>query len=173
MHDAKLTIIGVGLDIDGSLVSDSDIRIDGTFHGELITSGKIVISKNGFLDGIVKGKDITVHGKANGDFEALNNFHVAPGGIFEGFIDTRFMIITEAAYFDGSCVINPDKNKDGFCMGQIHLSTLKKEPHKIEKVNNNIPQSAEREKHTTNERHGNEKESNNILNNTISKIKSL
>ncbi len=173
MQDVRLTIIGIDMDIDGSLVSDSDIRIDGKFHGELMTSGRIVVSKNGFLDGTISGKDITIHGKAKGDFDALNNFNIAPGGVFEGFVNTRFMNITEAVFFDGTCVINPEKGTEKFCGDINNLPYLKKRAEKIRREDKIIPEQQVKDEYTEKKGADFIKESGFLLNNTISKIKSL
>jgi len=172
-QDVRLTIIGIDMDIDGSLVSDSDIRIDGRFHGELMTSGRIVVSQDGFLNGTIKGKDITIHGKAKGDFEALNNFQIAPGGAFEGFVNTRFMNITEAVYFDGACVINPEKGSGKFCNEISNLSYLKKRAEMIRQDDKMIPEHPAKDENTEKRGADIEKGSGFLLNNTISKIKSL
>lgn len=173
IQDVRLTIIGIDMDIDGSLVSESDIRIDGKFHGELMTSGRIVVSQDGILDGTVKGKDITIHGKAKGEFEALNNFNIAPGGAFEGFLNTRFMNITDAVFFDGTCVINPEKDPEKFCGGMNNLAYLKERTEKRKKEDNIIPEQQVNEENTEKRDADFNKESGFLLNNTISKIKSL
>jgi cytoskeletal protein CcmA (bactofilin family) len=171
-QDAKLTIIGIGMHIKGALVSGGDIRIDGQFNGELLTSGRIVISKEGFIDGNIKGKDITIHGKAKGDYEALNNFHIAPGGFFEGFVNTRHMNVTETASFNGTCVVDPAKNADEFYHRQNESSIRGKNIAKIKKeVSITNPAVTEVNKKTGSAGNGNG--SNHVLNNTISKIKSL
>jgi cytoskeletal protein CcmA (bactofilin family) len=171
-QDAKLTIIGIGMHINGALVSGGDIRIDGRFNGELITTGRIVISKEGFIDGNIRGKDITIHGKAKGDYEALNNFHIAPGGFFEGFVNTRYMNVTETACFNGTCVVDPAKDTDEFYSRQNETAIRVKNIAKIKKEGSiTNPAVTEANKGTGNADDGTG--SNHILNNTISKIKSL
>ena len=171
-QDAKLTIIGIGMHINGALVSGDDIRIDGQFNGELITSGKIVISKEGLIDGNIKGKDITIHGKAKGDYEAINNFHIAPGGFFEGFVNTKHLNVTETACFNGTCVVDPVKDADEFYSRQNETAIRGKNTAKIKKeASITDPVITEVKNKTGSAGDGNG--SNHVLNNTISNIKSL
>jgi cytoskeletal protein CcmA (bactofilin family) len=107
----EITIIGSEMQINGKLFSNDDIRIDGKFVGELQTNGKIVISKEGYFEGILKAKDIVVFGKAKGDFEADNKFKISEDGYFKGSIKTRYINITESAHFNGICNIS-QKHKD-------------------------------------------------------------
>jgi len=103
----KLTIIGEDMELTGELWTSDDIRIDGRFYGELESKGRIVISNKGFVKGNITGYNIIVQGKAEGDFEAKHNFQISPGGYMEGSVRTRFINITESAYFNGTCNITP------------------------------------------------------------------
>ena len=47
-HDASASInevsrISAGTEVQGNLISKSDIRIDGLFEGDMVTSGKLVL----------------------------------------------------------------------------------------------------------------------------------
>ncbi len=110
-NQVGLTIIGSEMDLNGELFSNDDIRIDGKFVGDLQTNGKIVISKSGYVEGILKAKNIVIVGKAKGDFEAESNFKISDGGFFEGSVKSRYINITELAHFEGTCSISP-KHKD-------------------------------------------------------------
>ena len=124
-NQVGLTIIGSEMNLNGELFSNDDIRIDGKFIGELQTNGKIVISKGGYVEGILKAKNIVVVGKAKGDFEAENNFKISDGGFFEGSIKSRYINITELAHFEGTCSISP-KNKDIVIVQSESNSDIKK-----------------------------------------------
>ena len=137
-NQVGLTIIGSEMNLNGELFSNDDIRIDGKFVGELQTNGKIVISKGGYVEGLLKAKNIVVVGKAKGDFEAENNFKISDGGSFEGSVKSRYINITELAHFEGTCSISP-KNKDIVIVQSESSTDIKKLKSTIE------PKPAEQE----------------------------
>src|SRR5687768_17573348 len=51
METPSVNIIGAGTVIEGDIKSESDIRIDGTLNGSLITKGKLVLGSTGMVDG--------------------------------------------------------------------------------------------------------------------------
>jgi cytoskeletal protein CcmA (bactofilin family) len=113
-REINLTIIIQGTEVTGELSTSDDIRIDGKFFGNIETKGKLVISKQGYVEGIVKGADILINGKAKGDFFVDNNFNLSPEGIFSGSVETRFINISETSIFDGTCVISQNRKPNQF-----------------------------------------------------------
>jgi cytoskeletal protein CcmA (bactofilin family) len=102
----NLTIIGLNMTVNADIESSDDIKIDGNFRGSINTSGKVIISTTGEVDGDIKASEIEVSGKAEGDFEAVENFIITVGGSFRGSVKTRDITIMESAYFDGKCTIS-------------------------------------------------------------------
>ena len=62
----NLNIIGNGTTIVGNIVSQGDMRIDGTLEGNLTTQSKIVIGTTSRIVGEVKCKDCEVAGNVRG-----------------------------------------------------------------------------------------------------------
>ena len=55
-HDASASInevsrISAGTEVQGNLISKSDIRIDGLFEGDMVTSGKLVLGDSAVIRG--------------------------------------------------------------------------------------------------------------------------
>ena len=69
-HDTLLinevSRISQATQVRGSLVSQSDIRIDGTFEGDLITAGKLVLGENATIVGNVMCGNADIWGKIEG-----------------------------------------------------------------------------------------------------------
>ncbi len=57
------SVIGKGTLITGDLVSDGDIRIDGVLKGNLKSSGKVIIGKEGKIEGTVECDFADVEGE--------------------------------------------------------------------------------------------------------------
>ena len=55
-------IISNGTKIVGDLISEGDLRIDGTIEGNLKTPGKVVVGKSGMIKGTLNGTDAHFEG---------------------------------------------------------------------------------------------------------------
>ncbi|MCG6188864.1 bactofilin family protein [Maribellus maritimus] len=102
---SSLTVIGAGTRLKCRVSSEDDIRVDGEIEGELVTTGRIVIGKTGYVHGYIKAAFVVIEGKAKGDFIADNEFTIIPGGEMRGTIKTKHVNIKEKAFFDGMCYI--------------------------------------------------------------------
>jgi len=60
------SVIGKGTLITGDLVSEGDIRIDGAIEGTLKSSGKVIIGKDGEINGKVTCDFADIEGKFTG-----------------------------------------------------------------------------------------------------------
>ena len=61
--------------ITGEIVSEADFRIDGTLEGSITTSGKVVIGKEGVINGNVHCTYADVEGKFSG--KRLFDLHIS------------------------------------------------------------------------------------------------
>ena len=55
--------------IVGEIKSDGDFRIDGTLEGSIKTSGKVVIGKDGVINGVIICSYADIEGKFSGKLE--------------------------------------------------------------------------------------------------------
>ncbi|VAW29542.1 hypothetical protein MNBD_BACTEROID07-1472, partial [hydrothermal vent metagenome] len=58
-------IISLGTKVTGEIESDGDVRIDGTLSGKISAKGKVVIGKDGVVDGEIHCKNTDISGKVN------------------------------------------------------------------------------------------------------------
>ena len=52
--------------INGEIKSNADFRIDGFLNGSITTSGKVVVGKEGVIEGNIKCLNADIEGKFNG-----------------------------------------------------------------------------------------------------------
>ena len=101
----EVSRVSAGTEIRGSLVSQSDIRIDGVFEGDLITSGKLVVGENGSIRGNVMCANADIWGKIEGIFTVGDTVTFKESSVFEGELKTIRICIELGAMFSGSCRI--------------------------------------------------------------------
>lgn len=101
----EVSRISQATQVRGSLVSQTDIRIDGTFEGDLITAGKLVLGENASITGNVMCTNADIWGKIEGDFIAGDTVKFKEGASFTGHLKTIRICIEMGADFSGSCQI--------------------------------------------------------------------
>jgi cytoskeletal protein CcmA (bactofilin family) len=97
------TLISEGTILRGDVKSENDLRIDGTIHGNVISSAKIVIGPNGFIEGNVDGKQADITGKVVGDISVREVLQLRGQSNVKGNIHAVTLQIDPTAIFNGQC----------------------------------------------------------------------
>ena len=101
----EVSRISQATQVRGSLLSQTDIRIDGPFEGDLITAGKLVLGENASIIGNVMCANADIWGKIEGDFTVGDTVKFKEGAAFTGHLKTIRICIEMGADFSGSCQI--------------------------------------------------------------------
>lgn len=101
----EVSRISSGTEVKGSLISQSDIRVDGVFEGDLITSGKLVIGESSIIRGNVMCASADIWGKMEGELTVGDNVTFKSNSSFAGNLRTVRICIEMGADFSGSCQI--------------------------------------------------------------------
>lgn len=101
----KTNRITEGTQLNGDLVSDSDIRIDGTLFGNVVLKGKLVIGPNGLVEGTIKCLNVDIEGKFIGKLEALELLNVKSKATIKGDVVVGKLGVEPGANFMASCVM--------------------------------------------------------------------
>ncbi|MBQ7210095.1 MAG: polymer-forming cytoskeletal protein [Paludibacteraceae bacterium] len=92
-----------GSKIIGTVIADSDIRIDGVIEGELQCSGKVVIGEKGMLKGNVACTNAEILGKLDGKINVRQSLALRSTGNIKGEVKTQTLIVEPNAVFNGTC----------------------------------------------------------------------
>jgi cytoskeletal protein CcmA (bactofilin family) len=101
--------------IKGDIISEADFRIDGKLDGNLKTSGKVVIGKDGYIHGKVECVNADIEGSFNGELLVSDLLTLKSSAIIEGVISVAKLAVEPGATFNASCT-----------MGAVKGSTLNK-----------------------------------------------
>lgn len=101
----RLNRIVEGSSVDGDLICESNLRIDGKVQGTVRTSSRLVIGENGYVEGEVSCKDGEVEGKVHGSINCSELIALKASARIEGDIETKKLAIEEGAVFTGSCTM--------------------------------------------------------------------
>ena len=95
--------IGVGTVIIGDIKSKGDIRVDGTLKGSVNTTGKVVLGKEGVVEGDVVCNSADVSGTINAKITVSQLLSLKATAKLNGDIVTNKLSIEPGASFTGSC----------------------------------------------------------------------
>jgi cytoskeletal protein CcmA (bactofilin family) len=101
--DLAINRIVEGTSIEGEIKCESNIRIDGTFKGNLSTKGKLVVGPNGTIDGTVICQNAEVEGLIKGKVNVQQLLSLKGTARVEGDIFTDKLAIEPGATFTGAC----------------------------------------------------------------------
>ena len=100
---AAINLIGVGTEIKGDIVSNGDIRIDGSLTGNLNTTGKLVIGETGKINGEIVCKNSEVLGEIKGKIKVGELLSLKATSRIFGDINTKKLAIEPGSKFTGNC----------------------------------------------------------------------
>jgi cytoskeletal protein CcmA (bactofilin family) len=100
---AAINMIGAGTVITGDIQSKGDIRVDGTLKGSINTSGKVVLGKDGVIEGDVVCTDADVSGTIKAKISVTQLLSLKSTAKLNGDIITNKLSIEPGASFTGSC----------------------------------------------------------------------
>jgi cytoskeletal protein CcmA (bactofilin family) len=107
--DKMETIIGAGTSIEGNLTASGTIRVDGRVNGEIHTEGDVIIGETGQVTGIVKGRNITIAGRLDGNADAEGVLHLVASSSINGDIVVGSLKVEEGAKYKGNCQMKHER----------------------------------------------------------------
>lgn len=106
--DNALNSLVRGTTVEGSVVAESDIRIDGTIRGTLTCSAKVIIGPSGMIDGEVKCQNAVIEGKFYGKLKVSDLLSVKESAEIVAEVTTSKLSVAPGAIFDVTCKMKTD-----------------------------------------------------------------
>ena len=92
-----------GSKIIGTVITDSDMRVDGTIEGDVKCAGKLVIGEKGLIKGSVECQNAEIMGKLDGKINVKYALALRATSSLQGEISTSTLVIEPNAMFNGIC----------------------------------------------------------------------
>jgi len=96
----------------GDMETQHDMRIDGSYEGNVRTAGRLVIGETGRYKGTVQCKFLDVWGEYVGTVNAAEVVSFKMGAIFDGEIHTEKLMMELGVVFNGKCVMHDPNSAD-------------------------------------------------------------
>jgi cytoskeletal protein CcmA (bactofilin family) len=101
--DMGINRIVEGTSIEGEIRCESNIRIDGSFVGNLTTKGRLVIGPAGRIEGTVNCQNAEIEGLVKGKLYVQQMLSLKGTAKVEGDIFTDKLSIEPGSSFTGAC----------------------------------------------------------------------
>ncbi len=120
-----------GTMVEGTVTSDSDIRVDGVIKGKLICKAKVIIGSSGSIEGEVKCRSAVIEGSFNGSIVVEELLNIRESAKISGEIATNKLIVQSGAVFNVSCNMGGKKNFGQNDTVKPTLKTVKQDTDKV------------------------------------------
>lgn len=107
MPTSNINLIGNGTSIQGDIVCEGDIRIDGQVTGLVSTKAKIVVGPEGEIIGDLVCQSADILGKVTGIIKVDDLLFLKGNAMIKGDIYTAHFEMEPTVKFNGRCYMEP------------------------------------------------------------------
>ncbi|MEG0036676.1 MAG: polymer-forming cytoskeletal protein [Victivallaceae bacterium] len=95
------TTLGEGVSFKGELAFERLLRIDGSFEGTLVSSGKIIVGPSGSIKADIEMQEAIIEGRVTGNIKVKDKIELRGGAVVEGDITAKTLCIDEGVSLIG------------------------------------------------------------------------
>jgi cytoskeletal protein CcmA (bactofilin family) len=100
-YSEDVSILSDGVNIEGKITSNGNVRIDGKITGDVLVKGNLTLGPSAEIKGEVTAKNMTASGKVEGVLKIEDKLTLESTCIVKGDIITKILVVEEGAKFDG------------------------------------------------------------------------
>lgn len=100
---SSVNIIGAGTKIEGDIITNGDMRIDGSLTGSINVKGKLVVGASGSLEGEIICQNADISGTIKGKIGVAELLSLKASAKLTCDIITNKIAVEPGATFSGSC----------------------------------------------------------------------
>lgn len=113
-----------GTVVEGTIRSDSDIRIDGTVKGKLNCAAKVIIGPTGNVDGEIKCQNAVIEGKFTGNIFVSELLNVRETAEINGDVHTHKLTVQSGSVFNVAVHMTDQPAANGSTGGQNSMKNV-------------------------------------------------
>ena len=103
--EAVISIIGVGMTLEGDSETDGSIRIEGTVRGSVKAGKSVVVGRDGLVDGSIYTQDAVISGRVSGGIHAASRLELLATSEVTGKIEAPRMQVEDGAKVQGQVTV--------------------------------------------------------------------
>lgn len=98
---ASMSLVSENICIEGELIGDENILINGRITGAIQLKGDIIVGQSGVVEADVEADTVVIQGTVKGNVTARNHLEIQATGKMIGDITARSIDIKEGSTFEG------------------------------------------------------------------------
>lgn len=102
VNASKVTVLSLGFELDGDVISKNDIRADGKLRGNIRTDKKVVVGEQASVYGDIMADEISISGEVIGDLYINGETTIYPTARVSGRILTNQIFIHKGARLEST-----------------------------------------------------------------------
>jgi cytoskeletal protein CcmA (bactofilin family) len=95
------TAIAAGMVVEGKIQGSTNLRIAGTFKGDLTVQGTLVLDHGGLIVGNVSAKSVVLGGEIQGNIIAAARVAILGSGVLRGDLKAQLFVAEAGAQMCG------------------------------------------------------------------------
>ena len=96
------SVIGEGLSIEGEVVSEEEVVVQGSLRGKLATTDAVLVGSSAIIEANVSAQTLTIAGQVTGNVTALERVDLQAGARLIGDVKAARLTIADGASFKGN-----------------------------------------------------------------------
>ncbi|CAN5811560.1 hypothetical protein BH20GEM1_BH20GEM1_11830 [soil metagenome] len=97
------SLLGAGVDCQGTARVEGTLRLDGAFQGTLEVGDILIIGQSGSFTGRARARQVIIGGRFEGEVLGTEQVELQRGARVDGDILTRSFVIEPGVWFQGEC----------------------------------------------------------------------
>lgn len=122
LADAKESIIGTGLTIEGKIDGEGDVRIAGSFKGDVRVKGNLTIESGAHISAEISADTVTVGGHVEGNINASTQVKLLESGQLVGDLKAKSLTVAAGSRMRGRVEFGWDEQE----MKKVEFNVVKK-----------------------------------------------
>jgi len=98
---ATISVLGVGIEVEGRIKARGDIQIEGRVKGDLSVEGQVSIASGGVVEGDVSADRVIVAGRVDGSIEARESARLVEGAQVDADVNSPRLELEDGATLNG------------------------------------------------------------------------
>ncbi|MBI2448184.1 polymer-forming cytoskeletal protein [Candidatus Microgenomates bacterium] len=100
------TIVGGGVTLSGKIEAKHNIQINGTFSGEIVAEGDVIVGSDGEVNAPINAKNATIAGTVNGNVNVVNELDILSTGKIFGDISAKTLSVKSGGILSGRSIMH-------------------------------------------------------------------
>jgi cytoskeletal protein CcmA (bactofilin family) len=96
-------LLGKGSSFEGKLLFEGNVRIDGKFTGEILSTDTLIIGEGAEVKAEIQVGSLVIVGDYNGNARAQKSIELRTPAKVRGGLTTASIVIERGVFFDGTC----------------------------------------------------------------------